>query len=278
MFSPEQPGASNTFGGFGNSITDPRQILTLPGSGTFSFQDEWVPALTTGARNSLRRAFDGAAAFPEPTTTRRSAASAMLLGLIRIDDPNVPNVGFGKYPVPRHRCLRVREPAPARGDGRRGDASRPDHAGQLLHRGQASRAPTRLRTRSASPFSSPIDPNSINSNTVDARGPRASAATTRPGTLISLAGKLSYDVATNTLIINLGASGLTLKTDAYQLILVGSGSQVISSPQGVALDGENLTNNNDPNYRHAAPARPRETGTPAGTSTTTSSSTPPRRR
>ncbi len=27
----------------------------------------------------------------------------------------------------------------------------------------------------------------------------------------------------------------------------GSGSQVLSSPQGIALDGENLTNNNDPN-------------------------------
>ena len=60
-----------------------------------------------------------------------------------------------------------------------------------------------------------------------------------PGTLISLAGKLSYVTATNTLVINLAASGLTLKTDAYQLILVGSGSQVIASPQGIALDGEN---------------------------------------
>src|SRR5208337_26853 len=46
VFAPEQPGASNVLGGFGD-ITDPRQILTLPGSGDFAFQDEWVPALTT---------------------------------------------------------------------------------------------------------------------------------------------------------------------------------------------------------------------------------------
>ena len=53
-------------------------------------------------------------------------------------------------------------------------------------------------------------------------------------------------MATQILYISLGASGLVLRTDAYRLILVGSGSSVLYNPQGVALDGENLTNNNDP--------------------------------
>ena len=94
-------------------------------------------------------------------------------------------------------------------------------------------------------FSSPINPSTLNANTVEleALGVTGNNA---PGTLISLAGKISYNSATYTLIISLGASGLTLKTDAYQLILIGSGSQVISSPQGIALDGENLSNGNDP--------------------------------
>ncbi len=34
-------------------------------------------------------------------------------------------------------------------------------------------------------------------------------------------------------------AGLTLGTDAYQITLFGSGSPVITNPQGVALDGEN---------------------------------------
>ena len=42
----EQPGRlgnPSSFGfGFVGGITDPRQILTLPGSGYFSFPDEWA--------------------------------------------------------------------------------------------------------------------------------------------------------------------------------------------------------------------------------------------
>ena len=49
------------------------------------------------------------------------------------------------------------------------------------------------------------------------------------------------------MVIDLGASGLTLTTGAYRLILFGSGSPVIANTQGIALDGENLSNGDDPN-------------------------------
>ena len=92
---PEQPGASNVDGGFGD-ITDPRQILTLPGSGEFSFQDEWVPALTTAA-NSYGGPSTGAA-IPGTYNYTPISGQRDALGFIRIDDPSVPITGYGKYP------------------------------------------------------------------------------------------------------------------------------------------------------------------------------------
>ena len=92
---------------------------------------------------------------------------------------------------------------------------------------------------------------------------RSAATATAPTQFINLAGKLSYDSATNTLVINLGGSGLTLPTDAYRIILHGSGSQVLANPQGIALDGENLTNNDDPNRASSSPCPP-ATAIPGG--------------
>jgi hypothetical protein len=72
-----------------------------------------------------------------------------------------------------------------------------------------------------------------------------------PGTtqkFINLSGKLEpFNNATDTLVIDLGKAGLSLPTDAYRLILFGSGSPVIQNTQGIALDGENLSNGDDPN-------------------------------
>ncbi len=64
---------------------------------------------------------------------------------------------------------------------------------------------------------------------------------TAPATTVeSLAGRLSFNPATDILTISLGASGLILGNDEYRLILVGTGSQELRDPQGNALDGENL--------------------------------------
>ena len=71
---------------------------------------------------------------------------------------------------------------------------------------------------------------------------------------INLAGKLSYISATDTLIINLGAAGLTLGTDVYQITLFGSGSPVITNQQGVALDGENTVGGTSTGAQLALPS------------------------
>src|SRR5262249_19752345 len=87
-------------------------------------------------------------------------------------------------------------------------------------------------------FNGPLDPSSINGGSVQLvnLGSNPNQPTPQP---INLAGKLSFDTATNTLIISLGAAGLTLPTDAYQLTLFGSGAPVLFNRQGTALDGEN---------------------------------------
>ena len=61
--APEEPGRINIESGLGN-ITDPRQLVTLPGSGNFSFSDEWDPVLAINA--------DGT-----PNTTGYASAAAL---------------------------------------------------------------------------------------------------------------------------------------------------------------------------------------------------------
>ena len=242
MTFPEQPGASNPFGGFG-FIFDPRQILTLPGSGEFSFQDEWVPALTT-TPGSYGGPSTGTATIPGTYNYMPINGQRDALGLIRVDDPNVPNTGYGKYPffdIGAYEYVNLHPPEVTGVTATLTTSSTPVNFYAVGGKSGANQTPQYIDVQ----FSSPIDPSTLNANTVEleALGVTGNNA---PGTLISLAGKISYDSATYTLIISLGASGLTLKTDAYQLILIGSGSQVIASPQGIALDGENLSNGNDP--------------------------------
>ncbi|MGP0068750.1 MAG: DUF1565 domain-containing protein, partial [Isosphaeraceae bacterium] len=94
-------------------------------------------------------------------------------------------------------------------------------------------------------FSGPIDPTTLNGNTVQLEELGVAPGTTQQ--FISLSGKITYNSSTDQLVINLGSSGLSLVTDEYRLILYGSGSPVIANTQGIALDGENLSNGDDPN-------------------------------
>src|SRR5208337_4925411 len=238
VLPPEEPGASNVRGGFGG-ITDPRQILTLPGSGEFSFQDEWVPALP-GSPDS----YTGPSSEPGTYSYTPISGQRDALGFIRIDDPSVPTTGYGKYPffdIGAYQYVNLHPPDVTGVTATIGTSTTPVNFYTVGGKSGANQTPQTIDVQ----FNSPIDPSTLNSSTVEleALGVTSNNA---PGTLFSLAGKISYDSATFTLIVSLGASGLTLKTDAYQLILIGSGSQVIASPQGIALSGANLTDNDDP--------------------------------
>src|SRR5208337_3788968 len=259
---PETPGAYNPYGGFCSDFgytTDPRQILTLPGSGTFEFQDEWVPALTTAA-NSYGGPSTGAA-IPGTYNYTPISGQRDALGLIRIDDPSVPTTGYGKYPffdIGAYQYVNLHPPDVTGVTATIGTSTTPVNFYTVGGKSGANQTPQTIDVQ----FNSPIDPSTLNSSTVEleALGVTSNNA---PGTLFSLAGKISYDSATFTLIVSLGASGLTLKTDAYQLILIGSGSQVIASPQGIALSGANLSDNDDPKTGTQLPL-PSGNGYPGG--------------
>ena len=234
---------------------DPRKIVTLPGSGSYAFQDEWVPYLSTDP-NGLT----GPATAPGTYSYVPISGQRDSLGFIRIDDAGVPNTGFGKSPfqdIGAFEYVNLHPPEVTAVTANLVNQPAPVNFYAVGGKSGANQTPQTINVT----FSSPIDPNSINASTVQLEELGVSGAVPGP-TFISLAGKLSYNRATNTLVINLGGSGLTLPTDAYRLIVQGSGSQVLSSPQGIALDGENLTNNNDPNsgVQLAAPLRRRLSG------------------
>ena len=102
-------------------------------------------------------------------------------------------------------------------------------------------------------FNGPIAPGTINANTVQLVD-LGSNPSQPLDDQINLSGKLSYINATDTLVISLAAAGLTLGTDAYQITLFGSGSPVITNPQGVALDGENTTGGTSTEAQLALPS------------------------
>ncbi len=88
----ETPGRSDLFGGDINE-DDPRKIVTLPGSGSYAFQDEWVPTLSTDPSG-----ITGPATAPGTYSYVPISGQRDSLGFIRIDDAGVPNTGFGKSP------------------------------------------------------------------------------------------------------------------------------------------------------------------------------------
>ena len=204
------------------------------------------PALRihVGRGQLVRRPLDRQAAIPGTYNYTPISGQRDALGLIRIDDPSVPNTGYGKYPffdIGAYEYVNLHPPEVTGVTATIAPGSTPVNFYAVGGKSGANQTPQYIDVT----FNGPIDPSTLNASTVEleALGVTGNNA---PGTLISLAGKISYDSATDTLVISLGASGLTLKTDAYQLILIGSGSQVITNQQGIALDGENLSNDDDP--------------------------------
>jgi hypothetical protein len=232
---PEMPGRDIPGGGF-SQVLDPRQIVTLPGSGFFNFADEWVPALPTDPNGfSTPNQVTGTYNYA-PISGQRD-----ILGFIRTPQQG-SGPGYGSSPfmdIGAYQYVNLHPPEVT------GVTETPTQGATPVNFYNVGTSPSGSNITPWTInvfFSGPIDPNTINASTVllTNLGSNPAAPTNTP---INLSGKLSYvsNTATSTyeLVINLAAAGLTLPTDAYQITLLGSGSPVIANPQGIALDGEN---------------------------------------
>jgi hypothetical protein len=237
---PQEPGrdlgisdfAGEFFGGFEGDISDPSQIVTLPGSGFFNFPDEWEPVLTTDPSGySTTYQADGTYNYA-PISGQRD-----LLGYIRAPQPGSTGTGYGSNPfidVGAYQYVNLHPPQVTGVTETPTQGATPVNFYTVGGISGVNQTPWTINIT----FNGPISPSTINANTVSLvdLGSNPSQPLDQD---INLAGKLSYNSATDTLIINLAAAGLTLGTDAYQITLFGSGSPVITNLQGVALDGEN---------------------------------------
>ena len=231
LIFPQVPGRDDLFGGF-TEIDDPSQIITLPGSGFFSFVDQWEPTLTTdpngdNTSDPLTGTYDYT-----PVEGQRD-----LLGYIRAPKIGSPTVGFGSNPfidIGAFQYVNLHPPEVTSVTETALSGSTPKNFYVVGGSAGANATPWTINIT----FNGPINPDSLNANTVSLIDLGSNPAAP-VDTQINLAGKLTYDGSTDTLVINLAAAGLTLTTDAYQIELFGSGSPVITSPQGIAMDGEN---------------------------------------
>ena len=243
---PAIPGRDEDAGGR-SIISDPSQILTLPGSGFFNFPDQWEPTLTTDPNGDTT-------ANPIPGTYDYAPVSGQrdLLGYIRAPKIGSPSVGFGSNPfidIGAYQYVNLHPPEVTSVTETPLSGATPQTFYTVGGSAGANATPWTINIS----FNGPLDPNSINANTVMLTdlGSNPTAPIDQP---INLAGKLSYDSSTDTLIINLAAAGLTLSTDAYQIELFGSGSPVLTSPQGIALDGENTVGDSPTGAELALPS------------------------
>jgi hypothetical protein len=253
----EEPGFFNENGGFG-FITDPRQIVTLPGTGYFSFPDQWQPVQTSDPTGYTTSYASAGTYNYQPYSGIRD-----LLGYIRVPDPNVPGVGYGSNPfidIGAYQYVNLHPPevtsvtaTEASTTSSTGSATVPFYT--VGGKAGANATPQTINVT----FNEPIDPSTLTGQTVQLEELGIAPGTTQK--FINLAGKLQYISGTNTLVINL--AGLTLPTDSYRLILLGSGSPVIANTQGIALDGEDLSSNDDPNSG-VTQALPSGNGYPGG--------------
>ncbi|AMV39418.1 Ig-like domain-containing protein [Planctomyces sp. SH-PL62] len=241
----QQAGASNVRGGLGG-IFDTRQILTLPGSGAYSFPDLFVPTLTlpAGATNGPSYV---TGSLKYEALGNQFLGRRDLLGFIRADEPTTPDAGTGFDPftdIGAFEYVNLHPPTVTAVTAIYAGAAGVWETKNFYAVGGtagSNRTPDYVQFN----FDSPIDPNSVNADTVKLQA-QGKTGNNVPGTYISLAGLLSYDVANRFVRVKLAAAGIDLKTDAYRFVLVGEGANVLANPQGIALDGENLTNNNNP--------------------------------
>ncbi len=224
---PEQPGRQGAFGFF--DTTDPRQILTLPGSGDFNFPDEWEPVATGGYTTAGQTI--GTYAY-EPVTGQRD-----IVGYIRAPQAGSTGTGYGSNPfmdIGAYQYVNLNPPEVTGVTETLTQGATPVNFYNAGAISGVNQTPWTINIT----FNGPISPSSISTGSVSLvdLGSNPSQPLDQE---INLSGKLSYNASTDTLVINLAAAGVTLGTDAYQITLFGNGSPVITNLQGVALDGEN---------------------------------------
>ncbi len=215
-------------------------VLTLPGYSERGYVDEWIPVLPT-ASNAIAGPASNAATFDyAPTTGQRDE-----LGNLEVVDPNVPITGFGSSPffdIGAFDYQSYNAPTVTGVTATVVSTSNPNATPTTINLykvGSYAGTNESIQTIQVT-FSGLIDPNTITSDTVVLQGSGGDGIFGNDNDVsFNLSGKATFNNATDTMTINVGAAGLVLKSDEYRLTLVGTGSNVLTDPQGNALDGIN---------------------------------------
>ena len=237
-------------GGFERSINDPQPdrhpaglgLLQLPRRVAAGPDDRPRPVITSADvdRRHLQ-------------LRSRSSGQRDILGYIRAPQAGSPGVGFGSNPfidIGAYQYVNLHPPeVTAVTADRRPQGATPVNFYTVGGSAGANQTPWTINIT----FNGPIDPNTLNANTVQLVDLGSNPAAPLDQ-VINLAGKLSYNSATDTLIINLAAAGLTLAPTPTRSTLFGSGSPVITNPQGIALDGENTVGDTPTGAQLALPS------------------------
>jgi hypothetical protein len=237
-------GIRNTTGRLGFDIwpgANPNDFVTLPGSVLNQFIDQWTPVLTTTLNS-----YNGTGFLPGTANWVQLSSARGQDGLQRVDDPSTPNVGFGREPFYDVGAFefRVLNPPKVTAVTALTNPQSPGGSQSINFYSTTTLVGANLTPKEIDvQFNQLIDPSTITASSVLLVGSGGDGIFGNGNDVtINLAGKLSFVAATHTLAISLAGSGLTLPTDRYRLTLLGNGSTVLRNPQGLALDGENTTN------------------------------------
>ncbi len=249
-------GGGGGFGG-GGAATTPSDILTLPGYGSTQpslrgFVDEWGAVLSTSP-NAVQGPASNADTFDyAPITGVRDQA-----GNLRVKSAVSSNVGSGSRPFFDIGAFEFTQTFPPHVTAVTATVTNPlSPTGtsplNLYQAGGVAGTNKTIQTIQIQ-FDGPINPTTLNNQTVLLEASNGTGVFTNPLTF-NLSGKLSYNSATHVLTINVGAAGLVLSNDEYRIILEGNGSNAIASPQGTALDGQNVLNDDPANPQLPLPS------------------------
>ncbi|MFO0956696.1 MAG: hypothetical protein U0800_04415 [Isosphaeraceae bacterium] len=232
-------GRTNPFGGLAFNVINPNDLVTLPGSGARPFIDQWV-AVVPGSFGAVKGPLTDSTGgyWYLPLQGERDQA-----GNLRQDATTVPNVGFGAKPWFDMGAFEYIEVKPPKVTGVStvvdpGTSARNLYVAGGL--GGVNKTPQTINVD----FNKRLDPTTITALSVILVGAGPDhLLNTNDDIKYNLSGKLNYVAATNTLVINVAASGLSLPNDIYQLKVLGNGADVVRDTDGNSLDGENLDAN-----------------------------------